>query len=356
MAFEDGERTEAATPRRRQEARDRGQVARSVEVNSALILLGTFGALAFGGSLMGHELIGTFQQGLHLGGRTDLHPEAIRGLYLWVASAIGRAILPVAVSGLVIGFFSSALQVGFHVSPEALRFHWGRINPARGLQSLCSTRGGAELLKAALKMTILGIVAYRTLRPEWTRFPELAQMGLTDVLSWQLGLGLRLGLRVAAVYCLLAAADYGYQRWQHEKSLRMSKAEVQEEGRQQEGSPHIRARVRSLQRERAMQRMMQAVPSATVVVVNPVHIAVALRYEPGAMRAPRVVAKGKRLIAERIVAIAREAGVPVVRDVPLARALDKLVGVGAEIPAALYRAVAGILAYIYAQGPRRAAV
>jgi len=353
MAFEESERTEAATPKRRQEARARGQVARSVELNSALILLGAFGALAFGGTAMAQVLIGTLRKGLYLGGQADLHPEALRGLYLWVTGEVARAISPVVLAGAASGFLSNALQIGVLVTPEAIRWNWGRISPARGLQALFSARGGVEVLKAALKMSILGVVAYRTLRPEWDRFPELAQMDLPQLLTWELSLSLRLGLRVAGVYCLLGLADYAYQRWQHEKSLRMTRAEVQEEGRQTEGDPQIRARVRSLQRERAMRRMMQAVPDASVVVVNPIHIAVALRYDARTMRAPKVVAKGRRLVAERIVAIARQAGVSVVRDVPLAGALDRLVEVGGEIPAMLYRAVAGILAYIYAQESRR---
>ena len=325
-----------------------------MDVTSALVLLGAFGALALGGAAMGRVLVGTLQNGLHLGGRTDLRPEAVHGLYLWAAWAVGRAILPVVPAAMVLGVLSNLLQVGFRVTPEAIHPNWGRLNPAQGLKSLFSTRGGVELVKATLKLGILGAVAYRTLRPEWTRFPELAQMHLSELLAWELSLGLRLGLRVAGVYGLVAAADYGYQRWQHEKSLCMTRGEVQEESRQTEGSPHIRARVRGLQRERAMRRMIQAVPSASVVVVNPIHIAVALRYDARTMRAPRVVAKGRRLVAERIVAAARKAGVPVVRDVPLARALDKLVEVGAEIPLTLYRAVAGILAYLYAQDPRRA--
>jgi len=354
MAFEDAERTEAATPKRRQEARAKGQVARSAEVNSALILLGTFGALALGGAATGQVLIATMQKGLHLGGRSDLTPEAIRGLYLWAASATGWAILPVVLAGAVSGILSNLLQVGFLVTPEALQLNWGRINPVQGLTNLFSQRSGVELVKAIVKLIILGTVAYRTLRPEWNSFPGLARMDLGEVVAWELTLGLRLGLRVAGIYCLLALADYGYQRWQHEKGLRMTRTEVQEEGKQTEGSPQVRARVRALQRERGMRRMMQAVPTASVVVVNPVHIAIALKYDARTMRAPRMVAKGKRLVAERIVALARRADIPVVQDIPLARALDKLVEVGAEIPAALYRAVAGILAYIYAREPRRA--
>jgi flagellar biosynthetic protein FlhB len=356
MASDDIERTEAPTPRRRQEARERGQVARSPELNSALILLGAFGALALGGPTMGGVLLGTVRDGLDLGGRADLHVDAVRGLFVGAASAVLRGILPVALTGAAMGLLANLLQVGFLVTPESIQLNWARVNPAQGLKNLLSVRGLAELVKAILKISILGAVVYWTIRPEWDRFADLAQMGLTQLLQWELALGLRLGLRVAGVYCLVGLADYGYQRWQHERSLRMSRGEIQEESHQQEGNPQVRARVRSLQRERSVRRMMQEVPKASVVVVNPTHIAVALRYDHRSMRAPRVVAKGKRLMAERILAAARAAGVPVVQDIPLARALEKSVNVGGEIPAALYRAVAKILAYVYAQGPRRAAV
>lgn len=356
MAFDDVERTEDPTPKRRQEARERGQVARSPELNSALVLLGTFGALALGGAAMGQLLVGTFQTGLDLGGRADLHVEAVRQLCFGAAWAIVRAVLPVALAGAAMGVASNVLQVGFQVTPKAAGLNWARVNPLQGLKNLLSSRGGMELVKAIIKLTILGVVVYRTLRPEWDRFSELAQMDTLQVLAWQLSLGLRLGLRVAGVYCLVGVADYGYQRWQHEVSLRMSRSEIQEESRQQEGNPQIRARVRSLQQDRAIRRMMQEVPKASVVVVNPTHIAVALKYDTRSMRAPRVVAKGKRLMAERIRAAARSAGVPVVQDIPLARALEKAVKVGDEIPGAFYRAVAKILAYVYAQDPRRAAV
>jgi flagellar biosynthetic protein FlhB len=353
MAFEDAERTEAATPKRRQEARERGEVVRSVEVTSALILLATFGALAVGGAISGQVLLGTVRDGLQLGGRTDLDIEAVRGLLVRAAWAFAQAAAPVAIAGAVVGLLGNLVQVGFLVTPKAIEWRWERLNPVRGLQSFCSTRGAVEAVKATLKLLILGSVAYRTLEPEWGRLPALAHMDLLAVVEWELGVGLTLAFRVIGVFCLLAAADYGYQWWRHEKGLRMNRSEIQEEGKQQEGNPQVRSRVRSLQQERSMRRMMDAVPSASVVVVNPTHIAVALQYDGRRMRAPRVVAKGQRLIAERIVALARAAGVPVVQDIPLARALFKLVEVEAEVPMAFYRAVAKILAYVYAEDAQR---
>jgi flagellar biosynthetic protein FlhB len=353
MASEDAERTEAPTPKRRQEARERGQVARSVELNSALLLLGACGALAFGGAMMGQTLLGAFREGLQLGGTADLTREAIRGRFVGAALAVAKAISPVVLTGAVVGVLANVLQVGFLVAPQAIGVHWERVNPARGVANVLSLRGAVEAVKALLKIAILGTVAYRTLQPEWARFPGLAEMDLLELVWWQVGLGLRLAFRVVGVYGLLALADYVYQRWQHERSLRMSRNEILEEGKQQEGNPQIRARVRSLQQERRMRRMMQDVPSASVVVVNPTHIAVAIRYDQGTMRAPRVIAKGKRLLAERIVRLAREGGVPIVQDIPLARTLYKLVEVGGEIPVALYKAVAKVLAYVYARAARR---
>ncbi len=347
MAFEDAERTEAATPKRRQEARERGEVARSLDLNSGLLLLGACAALALAGGGMGQVLLGAFRDGLQFGARSELGPEAVRGLFLGFSWTVARAILPLALTVAAVGIASNLAQVGFLVTPRVLEMHWERVNPIRGLHNLFSSRGGVEAGKGLLKISVLGLVAYRTLAPEWERFPVLAAMDTPDLIRWELSLGLTLALRVVGVYCLLGAADYGYQRWQHEKRMRMSRTEIQEEGKQQEGNPQIRGRVRSLQQERRMRRMMQAVPTASVVVVNPTHIAVALKYDQS-MRAPMVVAKGKRLLAERIIGLAREAGVPVVQDIPLARSLYKLVDVGGEIPAALYKAVAKILAYVFA--------
>ena len=348
-----GEKTEAATPRKRQEAREQGRVARSTEVNTAMVLLGTLGGLALAGPAMGRILVETFQHGLRFGARGDLTPEDVRRLFLWVSVTVGRVAAPVVVAGMVFGLAGSVMQVGFLVTPETMRFNWGRLNPLNGLKGLLSTRGAVELVKAVLKIGTISIVTYRTLRPEWDRVPELAQLDLLELISWEFHLMLALAFKVTGAFCLLAALDYGYQRWQHEKGLRMSRTEIKQEAKQSEGSPEIRSRVRSIQRERAMRRMIQDVPSASVVVVNPTHIAVALRYDSESMRAPKVVAKGKRLVAERIVAAARAAGVPVIQDIPLARALEKLVPVGGEIPAALYQAVAQILTYVFARHPQR---
>jgi flagellar biosynthetic protein FlhB len=351
MAFDQGDRTEAATPRKRQEARDRGQVARSTELTSAAVLLGAFGGLALAGGQAGQLLLASFERGLQLARPLPLSIEDVRAYLLAAGLLTLRAAGPVLLAAACCGVLANLIQVGFLVSGEAVGFKWERVNPIRGAQQLFSSRGAVEALKASLKVAILGYVAYRTLRPEWGRFPELAAMELMDLLRWQLAVATRLAFRVLGVYTLLAAADYLYQRWEFERGLRMSRSEIQEESRQQEGNPQIRARIRSLQQERAMRQMMRDVATASVVVVNPTHIAIALRYDRG-LRAPTVVAKGKRLIAERIIALAREHGIPVIQDIPLARGLYKHVEVGGEIPGTFYRAVAKILAYVMARDRR----
>jgi flagellar biosynthetic protein FlhB len=322
-----------------------------MELNTALVLLGAFGALAAAANHCGYLLLQSLRAGLSLDTPPLLTPESVRNLFLAAAAAIGGVLAPILLAAVACGILSNLLQVGFMLAPQALRFDWARLQPGRGLAQLFSGRGGVESLKAFLKFGLLGGVAYATLRPEADRLPELAGLALPSLVAWQAEVALRLAFRVLAAYLVLALADYLYQRWQYERSLRMSRTEIREESRQQEGNPQVRARIRSLQQQRAMHRMMQEVPQASVVVVNPTHLAVALRYDRS-MVAPRVVAKGQRLIAERIVALAKAHGVPVLQDIPLAWALYKHVQVGAEIPVAFYRAVARILAYVLAHERR----
>jgi flagellar biosynthetic protein FlhB len=268
---------------------------------------------------------------------------------------VGQAIAPVAVAGAVMGVLANLVQVGFQITPQAIEPRWERLNPVTGLGRLVSFHGATETIKSVCKIAVLAVVAYRTLAPAWTELPALAEMELLAVISWEIALGVTLAVRVIGAYCVLGVADYAFQRWQHERSLRMTRGEIRDEGKQQEGNPQIRARVRGLQQERSMRRMMQDVAKANVVIVNPTHIAVAIQYDGRMMRAPKVLAKGKRLLAERIIAIAREHRIPVIQDIPLARSLYKLVDVGGEIPVALYTAMAKILAYVFAQTPRRGA-
>jgi flagellar biosynthetic protein FlhB len=222
------------------------------------------------------------------------------------------------------------------------------LNPAAGLKNLMSLRNLAELVKSPLKVLLIGGLAYLTVAQEAATLVQLSDMGPVQGFQIVGRITFLVLVRVTLGVLVLALADYAFQHWQHERSLRMTKEEIKEELRQSEGDPLVRARVKSLQRQIAMRRMMAEVPKASVVITNPAHLAIALRYDEGTMRAPKVVAKGARLIAERIKEIAKEHGVPLVENKPLARSLFKAVSVGQEIPSAFYRAVAEILAYVYA--------
>jgi flagellar biosynthetic protein FlhB len=345
---ERGERTEAATPRRRQDARKEGKVAKSQELSSALVLLsGACVLYLFGGSLL-NELVGLMR--LHLGEslRIELTPARAHGVILDTTVHAGMALAPFMAVVMAVAYLSNLVQVGFLTSSTALTFKWERLNPAMGLKRLLSPkRALVEALKSPLKVALVGYVVYQTLARHSTDIPRLVDMDPAHTMSWLGRLTFQLAIRVSLAFLALAVLDYGYQRWQHEKQLRMSREEVKEEMKRTEGNPAVKGRIRSLQRQAAMHRMMGEVPKADVVVTNPVHFAVALRYDSAAMSAPRVVAKGARLVAEKIVTVARDHGIPIVQDPPLARALYKAGSIGHEIPIHLYRAVAEILAYVY---------
>lgn len=353
MADDRGERTEQPTGKRLAEAREKGQVARSPEVGTAMTLLAAAGFLTWAGPTWVEAFITLIPVGL-----LEMRPGPweVADALDFGRRTLGRFVGLVAPPVLTIAVFAvlvNLLQVGFVVSTQSLSPNWARLNPVQGLSRLFGSRALVDLAKAPLKLVILGGVAYLTLRPEIMRMMNGAGQEPASTVSAFATLALTLLWRLGTAHALLAVADYAYQRWSHLRSLRMTREEVKEETRQTEGDPVIRARFRSLHRQYAMRRMMQDVTTADVIVTNPTHYAVALRYDPDAMRAPVVVAKGVRLIALQIRERARAAGVPVVEHKPLAQALYKSVAIGAEIPAGLYRAVAEVLAYVWALGGRR---
>jgi flagellar biosynthesis protein FlhB len=280
-------------------------------------------------------------------GAADAEQYALRALGRFIALT---APLVLVVAALVVS--ANLFQTGFVLTGHPLKPNWAKLNMVTGLRSLVSGRALVELGKAPLKLALLGVIAWLTIRSEIPMLLTVA--GLDPVAGVRAvgGLALTLLWRLGLAHAAIAALDYGYQRWAHRRSLRMTREEVKDEMRQAEGDPAIRARFRSLHRQYAMRRMMAAVPTADVVVTNPTRLAVALKYDAGSMKAPRVVAKGARLVAQRIRELARVSGVPLVEHKPLAQALYKGVPVGAEIPGTLYRAVAEILAYVWALSGR----
>jgi flagellar biosynthetic protein FlhB len=340
------DRTEAPTPRRRQEARERGEIAKSPEVNSAIGMVVAFTLLRGAGP----ALSGRLAQGLVavLDGSSPGFdsPESLRTFFLQTGLPVGLGLAPFILALMLAGVLASAAQTGLYFSGQALSPRWSRVNPLAGFRRLFSVRGLEELFKAGAKILVVGLVAYGALRGQAQQFLSLSSMSLAMGTATVWRVVTDVGVRVGMVMLVIALADYLYQRRQLEQNLRMTKQELVEELKRYE-NPVIRSRIRQQQRRMAMQRMMAAVPKADVVITNPTEFAVAIAYDPADMRAPKVVAKGQRLVAERIRRLAKENGVPIVERRPVARALYRAVEVGHEIPAELYQAVAEVLAFIY---------
>ena len=338
------ERTEQPTARRREEARRQGQVARSTDVTSAAVLLGE--------QLLG-DTVAMVAQGLTRAARADLGPDQAIALLIDGGMTVAKLVWPFLVVPAVLALAGNLLQTRFALAQNALAPQWNRLNPLTGLTRLLGRRGVFESVKAFAKLAAVGAVGYGTISADWPRLLALGQGGAGAIIAGVAQVVLNLWLAVGTAYLAIAALDYGYQWWEHERGLRMTKEELREELRNTEGNPLLRSRLRALHRQMATRRMMTEVKRADVVLRNPTHYAVALKYDQDRMAAPRVVGKGARLLALQIIKIAREAGVPVLENPPLARTLFKAVPIGREIPRDLYRAVAEVLAYVYSLKGRR---
>lgn len=341
------ERTEKATPRRQQKAREDGKVAKSPEVNSAAMLC--FGFLTL--FMLGPRVATQIKQMMHY---TMANAPSIAGGDLVFTKIYGdyalRFFLTVSPILVVLGVVALAVnvsQVGFHITPKAIEPKLDKLNLISGLKRLVSVTSLVNLVKDCIKLLIVGVVAYNAIESEFESFFLLPDMTVTDLAIAMGRLSAFLGLKVAAAMVIIAALDFAYKKYEFEKSIKMSKQDLKEEYKDTDGNPQLKGKIRQMQRQMAQQRMMQAVPMADVVVTNPIHLAVALKYDSDAMTAPQVLAKGERLIAEKIKQIAREHGIPVVEDKPLARSIFRLCDVGDFVPETLYRAVAELLAYVY---------
>ena len=342
----DQDKTEPATPKKLEDARKKGQVANSREVSSVIVLLSALMAFYFGGGWMFGKLSLIMTRTLSNLYFQNFKVETAH-LLLWdLFQQIFFLLAPLLMVVAIGGVLSNVAQTGFMLTAEPLTPKISKLNPISGIKRLFSTRSLVESLKSVIKVMIIGGVAYSMLRGEMDQIPALIELNINGIMRFIGTASLKLGFYTCLVLVVLAGIDLMFQRWQHERDLRMSKQEVKDEYRQREGDPMIRSRIRAVQREMAMKRMMSSVPDATVVITNPTHLAIALKFDRS-MQAPVVVAKGAGVIAQRIRAIANENDVPVVEQKPLARALYKSVDIDGYIPAELYHAVAEILAYVY---------
>ncbi|MFW6155208.1 MAG: flagellar biosynthesis protein FlhB [Planctomycetota bacterium] len=341
-----GERTEAPTQRRRDESRRQGQVARSVDLSSAVILLGALGALHLLGPRIYGQMTALMERLLGPGEAVGFAPgqagDLIRGC-LW---GVAMVMAPLMLTVMVMAMLANVLQVGLMVTTEPLVPKFSKISPLAGLKRLLSVRSLIRLAMSLGKVGVIGIVAYLTITSRLGEILRSVDLGPRAVIAAAGQLVFLVVVRIAAILLVLAILDYLYQRWQHEQDLQMTRQEVKEDLKHMEGDPQIRARRQRIARQLAMQRMSTEVPRSTVVVTNPTHLSVALLYNDD-MNAPKVVAKGADPLAIRIRQLAAAGGVPIVERRPLAQALYKQCRVGDEIPVSLYQAVAEVLAYVY---------
>jgi flagellar biosynthetic protein FlhB len=340
------QRTEQPTHRKKQKAREKGRVAKSTELTAAVVIICGLVALRL---LLPWFLYQTSRfAGQSFAAVTPVENLSdVQRITGDVLLGFARIVSPFLLAILGIALVANYIQVGFLFSTTPLALSLEKINPISGFKRLFSMRSVVRVVINCAKAGIVGVVFYFSIKASMNEYSALGDCGVREIIGFMGREAFSISIKAALILGLLGMADYAFQRREHTKSLMMSKHELKEEYKEIEGSPLIKSRIRSAQRELARRRMMKAVPTADVVVTNPVHIAVAIKYDSQTMDAPAVVAKGKRLIAEKIKEIAAAHGVPIFENKPLAQSLYELVEVDSEIPESLYKAVAEVLSYVY---------
>lgn len=339
------EKTEEATAKKKSDAKSKGQVGKSQEVNSTIILLMAFFSLKIFGAYI-YDQIASYMMFVFSNLPENLTSEIVMNIFIDVLKVLAKTALPIMLSIMVAGLIVNLFQVGLNFTLEPIMPKLSKLNPISGAQRMFSKNSLVELIKSIFKIIIIGYFIVRFLKQEIAQLPKLIYADIFVALHTVSSLIFSLAFQICEVLLVLAVLDYLYQKWQHKESLKMSKQDVKEEAKQSEGDPQIKAKIKQKQRAIAMQRMMQEVPKADVIVTNPTHFAIALKYEKG-MMAPVVVAKGQDLIAQRIKTIAKESRVAIVENKPLARALYATAEIGDVVPKELYKSVAEVLAYVY---------
>jgi flagellar biosynthetic protein FlhB len=342
-----GEKTEPATPKKRQDARKKGQVAKSNELPGAFILFFAFlSFVMFGGFLKKHffNIFNVTFNDYLLSEITVTNVTALFGNLLIEGMILLSPIFFVTMLVAVLGTF---LQIGILFTGDPLLMKFNKLNPLEGAKKIFGLRSLVEFLKSMLKVSIVGIIVYITLMGQIEEIMKLSHYSLENTLSFVASITIRLGITIGLILVVLSIFDYIYQRYEHEKSLKMSKQDIKDEYKKSEGDPLIKGKIKERQRKLAMQRMMQEIPNADVIITNPTHFAIALKYNASAMEAPKVIAKGKDYVALKIKEIAKSNGIVMMENKPLARALYNQVELGDSIPADLFQAVAEVLAYVY---------
>ena len=346
----DPEKIYPATPHKRNESREKGQVAKSNELTTTLALIAVLGFFFVAGYDTWHHLTnimyGAFSA---IGGQLNAGKTIL--IFLGLTGIAFKIIAPVLIVAVIVGILGNIFQIGLIFSSQPLMPQLSRINPISGFQRILSMRGLFEAVKSIFKIGLIGYIVYRTIVSGLVDVVSLVDADKSNIAALFVStvgrIGFQVFLRAALALLFLSIFDFLYQRWQHEQDIRMTREEIREEMKRTEGDPEIRRRIRRVQRELSQARMMKAIPEADAVITNPVHLAVAIKYDYEVMDSPYVVAKGERKIARQIREIAEEHGVPIVENPPLAQALYKNVGVGEVIPMEFYQAIAEVLAYVH---------
>ncbi|WP_261306039.1 flagellar biosynthesis protein FlhB [Paenibacillus andongensis] len=342
-----GEKTESATAKKRQDARKKGQVAKSMDLPAAFILLFSFLSFLMFGGYMKEKMVNIFRNVYENQLTMDVTSANVQVLFVDLVQQGLTILAPIFILVVLVAFIGNYAQIGFMFIGDTLMMKFNKINPIEGFKRIFSLRTVMDFLKSTLKMLIIGYVVYTTLMGEKAKLLGLGHAPLESTFSFIASVTLKLGIKIGAILIVLAIFDFIYQKYEYEKSLKMSKQDIKDEYKKSEGDPLIKGKIRAKQRQMAMQRMMQEVPKADVIITNPTHFAVALKYDSNNMQAPTVIAKGADYVALKIKEVAKKNGIMTMENKPLARAIFAQVEIGDSIPAELFQAVAEVLAYVY---------
>lgn len=347
LQFFAGEKTEKATPKKRQDERKKGKVAKSQDVNTSILLLLTFTALVFFGGYMLSQMTELYRSFFTNFINWELNENTVSRIFNGAAMEAVKMIAPIVIIAFIAGLVSNLLQVGFLFTTETLKVDLKRIDPIQGAKRIFSIRALVELMKSFLKIVSIGFVTFSVI---WIFKDDMLMTAFTNAenaLSFFGQVTTTMGIAAIIALLLLSIMDYVYQRYDFEKNMRMSKQDIKDEYKNMEGDPLIKSKIKERQRQIATRRMMAEVPNADVVITNPTHYAIAVKYDEEIASAPYILAKGADLAAKRIRETAKEHGIITVENKPLARSLYAAVEIGDVIPEQFFQAVAEILAYVY---------
>lgn len=341
-----GERTEEPSSKRREDFRKKGQVAQSKEVQTASLLTLCLLFWLMYLPVFWNSLTTLLAYLWRTAGEIDITPASIIVLAAFIIQKIGLLLAPLFLLVLLVSFFSSFFQFGWLLTTTPLTPDLSKLNPIAGMARFFSKRSLIEVIKSLLKVILIGWIAFSTVYDNFNEALILIDTGIGTTLQYLARISAMIMAKICAILILLALVDFLFIKWEMEEKMKMTKQELKEEFKESDGDPHIKAQIRAIQQEMARKRMMAEVPRADVVVTNPTHLAIAIRYDSKEMTAPKVVAKGADLVAMKIREIAREHEIPIIENPPVARLLHKL-DLGEHIPENLFKAVAEILAHVY---------